>query len=303
MINLTELSPPPEVYGKDRAEELAGVVEGLSEMHATERAFVTGLLLHYMPRKVLEIGVSSGSGTAIILNAIRGIEGARLYSIDLFDRYYRDKSKRTGWLVDEIMPECSGIWTPCLGKDAVEVMPEIGGGIDFLVLDTAHIHPVETLNFLCALPYLRDGAVVVLHDISLHLQKIGYATASYAGRLLFQTITAEKIVPAEKYAPCANIGAFQVNDDTRKYISDLFLSLYLPWGKLHSKPWRELVPQRLIEPLATAFEESYGAEYRDMFLGAVKAQDDLYREIPFFSYVMILFGMFARGVVKRFKRK
>ena len=237
------------------------------------------------------------------MNAIRDIDGAHLHSVDLFDRYYRDESKPSGWMVDEFTPELNSMWTAHLGKDASQVMADIGGGIDFLVLDTAHIHPVETLNFLCALPYLNDGAIVVLHDISLHLQKIGYATASYAGRLLFSTVTAEKVLPAEKYAPCANIGALRINSDTRKYIFNLFSSLYLPWGRLHAKPWRELVPQSLIEPHADLFEKSYGAEYRDMFLGAVKAQDDIYGEISFFSYIWILFGSFARGAVKRLRRK
>ena len=300
---LCNLAPEPEIYGKERADELSSAVEGLSEMHATERAFVTGLLLHYKPQKVLEIGVSAGGGTVVILNAIRDIEGAHLHSIDLFERYYRDKSKFSGWMVDEFTPELKSIWTAHLGKDAVEVIDEIGAGIEFLVLDTAHIHPVETLNFLCVLPYLNDGAIVVLHDISLHLQRLGYATASYAGRLLFQTVTAEKLLPVEKYAPCANIGAFQVNSDTRKYAFDLFSSLYLPWGRLYSKPWRELVPQRLIEPHACMFEKTFGAEYRDMFLGAVQAQDALYDEISLIAYIKILIGSFMRSVVKRLKRK
>ena len=59
MKNLCELSPPPEIYGKERAEELSSAVEGLSEMHGVERAFVTGLLMHYKPQKVLEMGVSA----------------------------------------------------------------------------------------------------------------------------------------------------------------------------------------------------------------------------------------------------
>jgi predicted O-methyltransferase YrrM len=297
---LSEIDPSPESYGREHMRDVPTIVEELSEMHPVERAFITGLLMQYKPKKVVELGVSSGAGTVTILNALRGMQGAHLHSVDLFERYYRDNKKMSGWMVaDADIPDVTSMWTTYLGKDAVEVMDTIGNGIDFLVLDTAHIHPVETINFICVLPYMNDDAIVVLHDTSLHLQKHGFATASYACGLLFSTVTADKLIPAEKYAPYANIGAFQINSDTRKYVTGLFLSLYLPWGRLYSKPWRELVPQALIKPHAELIERFYGTECRAMFLEAVEAQDHLYKEIPFLTYKRIMIGEFARSFVKR----
>ena len=307
MKNILELNTLPEEYGAARAAEASHLVENHSEMHRAERAFVTGLLMQYQPKKILELGVSAGGGSVIILNAIKDMPDAKLYSVDLFENYYRDKSKPSGWMVDEFVPELKSKWTAYLGKDAVQVMDDITSTspgippvqvIDFVVLDTAHIHPVETINFLCALPYLRDGAVVVLHDISLHLTKGGYATASDACRLLFDCVVADKITPKEKYANFPNIGAFQVGPDTRKYVYNMFSSLYLPWAKLYAKPWWELVPKQLIGEYAQAFERYYGAEYKEMFLGAVEAQDELYKNISFVSYIQILCGQFIRAVVK-----
>ena len=292
----------PEEYGRGPMQAITPIVEKLSEMHETERAFLTGLLLRHKPRKVLELGVSSGAGTVVILNALRQYEGAHLYSVDLLEKYYRDPAKLSGWMADESMPELKDMRTVYLGKDISEVIEAIGGGIDFLVLDTAHIHPVETLNFLCTLPYLAEGAIVVLHDISLHLQKKGFATASYACRLLYATVAAEKIIPAERYAPHANIGAYRICADTLKYAKNLFLSLYLPWGRLHAKPWRELVPHDVINSNADLFLRCYGQEYREMFLDAVKAQDDLRKEVSLFAYLKMLCGESARAVVKRIKK-
>jgi len=299
---LLKLDPPPESYGKALMHNVSDSVGKLSEMHEVERAFVTGLLMHYKPQKVLELGVSAGAGTITILNAIKDVEGAHLYSVDLFEKYYRDQSKSSGWMVGEYIPECNGLWTAFLGKDISEVIDEIGNGIDFLVLDTAHVHPVETLNFLCVLPFLNDGAIVVLHDVSLFLKKGGFKTASYACGLLLSSVTADILMPVEKYAPYANIGAFQITGDTRKYIKNVFMSLFFPWGRLYAKPWRELVPQAVITPVADLFGRYYGDEYQALFLDSVKAQDDLYSEISFLSYVGILIGEFLRSIVKLFRK-
>ena len=298
MKDLSALTPAPEALGRERAADVAHLVDAHSEMTAVERAFVTGLIQHYQPTKLLEMGVSAGGGTVIILNAIKDIPNAHLHSIDLFAQYYRDSNKPSGWLVADCVPELAHLWTPHLGHDAVEVMHKIGEA-GFVVLDTAHIHPVETLNFLCALPYLKDGTVVVLHDISLHLTRVGYETASYACRLLFDSVVGQKLVPAEKYAARPNIGAFQICADTRKYVYNMFSSLFMPWGIPHAKPWRELVPEKLINLYAENFANHYGDEYRQMFLDAVKAQEDLRAAVSFCGFLRILAGRLARGVVKR----
>jgi len=297
MIKISELNDPPEKYGAERAAEVAHLVAKYSEMHETERAFVTGLILHYKPKKVLEVGVSSGGGSVVILNAIRDIVDAHLYSIDLFEQYYKDKNKPIGWLVEAAAPELSGMRTSYAGKDAAQVMDFIGE-VDFLVLDTAHVHPVETLNFLCILPYLKDGAVVVLHDISLGLGRKGYIAAGNANRILFSTVAGEKLTPQEKYAPFPNIGAFQVSVDTRTYLYNMFSSLYLPWGRLYARPWKMFVISELIKIYAETFKRFYGIKYHDMFLDAVKAQDTLYKNVSFFTFTLQLVWQFVNGGLK-----
>jgi hypothetical protein len=200
-------------------------------MHFTERAFITGLILYYKPIKILELGVAAGSGSAVILNAIKGIENAHLHSVDFCERYYRDKTKSTGYIVDEYFPCFVKKRTMYLGEDVANIIDTIGSEIDFFVLDTVHVHPVEMINFLCVLPYLKENSIVVLHDISLYLTKSGFSSSSYACKLLFDTIVAYKITPKEKYLTNPNIGAFQINVDTKRYIYNLFSCLFLPWGK------------------------------------------------------------------------
>ena len=139
----------------------------------------------------------------------------------------------------------------------------------------------------------------MLHDISVHLSRIGFATASYACRLLFDSVAADKLTPKEKYSAAANIGAFQINSDTKKYVYNIFSSLFLPWGVPVSKPWHELVPKRLIETYSTFFLKHYGAKYSEMFDEAHTAQAQLYKEITFFVFAKILIRQYFQGLYKQ----
>jgi predicted O-methyltransferase YrrM len=52
-------------------------------MSENEYYFVNGLIRLFRPKKLLEIGVCSGGMSAAILNSIKDIKGAMLYSCDL----------------------------------------------------------------------------------------------------------------------------------------------------------------------------------------------------------------------------
>ena len=62
-------------------------IKGVSEMIYSERLFLNGIISHFKPRKLLEVGVAAGGSSALILNAIKDIPYARLYSHD-YNRSY-----------------------------------------------------------------------------------------------------------------------------------------------------------------------------------------------------------------------
>lgn len=101
------------------------------------------------------------------------------------------------------------------------------------------MHPVESLNFLCVLPYLSDDAVVVFHDLALYMRysdRFGdFPVISLANKLAYDTIVGAKLEPEDKeYLNYSNdvpsIGAIQISDATRKYIDNIFDMLYFPWA-------------------------------------------------------------------------
>ena len=120
-----------------------------------------------------------------------------------------------------------------LGKYLPQVIDEIGGDIDFVILDTVHSLPGEVLDFPVMLPYLKDDAVVVMHDVRYNhgSNPFGYATTT-----LLSAVTSEKkFINLIEYKPTKshyypNIAAFSVDKRTREHIENLFLGLMITWN-------------------------------------------------------------------------
>ena len=209
---------------------------GCTEMSGWQLSFLCGLLRRNNPRKIVEIGVSAGGTTAVIMETLSLIDSdAKLFSVDYSVEYYRDKTKRTGfvaeWLHKELRKENNIRWDYALltGGGVCNYLDQIGDGIDFLILDTMHICPGEILDFLLCLPFLCKDAVVVLHDIAMHFSGVEYA---FATQLLLDTVTAKKIVGRDDkhFHGYPNIGAFQITGETINHIEDVFSALNIPWG-------------------------------------------------------------------------
>ena len=223
-----------EEYERERLDEIYDVVAKYSEMEKNEQYFLNGIIRYFKPEKILEVGVAKGGGTAKILNAIKDLPNSHLTSVDYCEKYYGGNvDKLSGYLVDEQFSHLKSKWTIYRGGDISRYIERIGGDIDMLVLDTAHIHPWETLNFLCVLPFMKRNSWVVLHDINLQCLKS--REDDLACRYLFSHVVSDaKILPAvsDHDFHFANIGAFRVTDDTVKYIRNLFESLLNPWAAM-----------------------------------------------------------------------
>ena len=137
-----------------------------------------------------------------------------------------------------------------LGKELPCVIEQIGSNIDFLVLDTVHIMPGEFLDFLCALPFLADGAIVVLHDVSEHCRvnsPYGYCT-----RLLLCSVTAEKYYNLDESDDIRfffNIAAFKIDQATRNEIENVISAL--------SVTWQYMPPESMIENYYAVYRKYY----------------------------------------------
>lgn len=239
-----------EEFERNRLDPIYEIIKPYSEMARNERYFLNGIIRYLKPKKILEVGVSHGGGSSIILNAIQDIEGSKLYSVDYSEEAYKFPGKPSGFLVEEKFPELMDKWQIFRGGDISCYIEEIGGDIDLLVLDTVHLHPWETLNFLCVMPFMKRGSWVVLHDISYFLfsrNKTGLAC-----RLLFgHVVSDEKISPvSDREDLPANIGAFKISDVTFAYADNLFGSLLITWeSEINNKDFESM--KKIIEKYYT----------------------------------------------------
>lgn len=210
------------------------------EMDIHDHSFLCGMIKDKKPGKVLEIGVAEGGTTAIIVNSL-SILGKRceVYSVDLSRTLYCDEGKMTGYEYNRVLPYISTTDIDhnfLLGKTVASQIDKIGGGIDFVIIDTTHKLPGEIMEFLCVLPYLNRDAVVVLHDTNLNYLRAAYGNRSWiisskesvATKLLFSSVKGNKYLPITQEG-LPNITAFTVSDDTYSYIEDVFYSLTFTW--------------------------------------------------------------------------
>lgn len=212
----------------------------ISEMSLDERQFLNGLILRNKPKKLLELGVSAGGSSVVMLNAIKDSPDAKLYSVDYLPYWYKDQSKKVGHIVDRY-PNLKDHWMLHSGGLALKFMDKIGNGIDFCFIDTMHTNPGEILDFLMILPYLKEDAIVVFHDVNLH-------TASkifqwhLTNNLLISSIVGEKIIQGnfnEKNAwskvAFSNIAAIKLTKDTRENLYGIFNLLTIRWQYMPNK--------------------------------------------------------------------
>lgn len=245
---------------------------GQPEMSEFDSAFLCGLLRKFHPQKIVEVGVCSGGTTAIILQCLEDIgQEYKMYSIDISAKYPRDNKLETGFIGKEALESIlipkgmKGTHKFYLDTILPFVIDEIGRNIDFIILDTAHVVPGEILDFLVALPYLKDNAIVVLHDVYEN-QRDYRQIHQHATGLLFSAVVADKFLNFISNDPKTlrypNIAAFQINNDTMKYIENVFLTLMIRW--------RYLPEENHLNGYYSKLVENYPAKLKEIFIEALK---------------------------------
>ena len=245
------------------------------EMSEFESAFLCGVLKQFRPKKVLEVGVAAGGSTAIILQALEDLgKPYEMHSLDINAQFYRDKAKPTGFMAafakenNLITPQSTlcGEHKFHFGRYLPQVIDKIGGDIDLVILDTRHRMPGEGLDFLAVFPYLKIGSVIVLHDVAYNHIKPQHIDG-HATTVLFSAVMASKFlnfVPDDGRSRYVypNIAAFQINDQTRANIENVFLTMVLRWAYL---PLLEEIKLYL-----NHYQRHYPPELYKIFVEAVK---------------------------------
>ena len=195
---------------------------------------INGLIRKHRPKNCLEIGVGNGGSSVLILNAIKDISESSLVSIDLYT--WKNKTKKLGYVVEEKFPELTNKWKLFLGSMSSKILSKLNIKYDFLFLDSAHVTPGEYFNIIEALPFLKENAIIVLHDIVWHFYKI-LKTDIKSNKLihptqinLMSTLIGKKILLKSNTNTLLNIGAVFLEKNQKKYYLNYFLLLLNVWS-------------------------------------------------------------------------
>jgi len=187
-----------------------------SLMYENQREFLNGIIRKIKPKKILELRVFFGGSSIIILNAIKDLKNSHLYSIDL------NSNEIIGSCVKIHFPDLLKKWTLFKGDVAAQFLDKIGKNIDLAMIDTSHFEPGEILDFIMILPFLKEEAIVIFHDIDHQItsgkgKDMRYEWAPY---LIFNIIRGEKYLPSGQGIFNKNIGEIKLEKNHKKFIHD-----------------------------------------------------------------------------------
>jgi predicted O-methyltransferase YrrM len=224
-----------------------------------DAAFFAGLAMTVRPCKVVEVGVASGWGSVVFLEALASsrCESTHYFGVDIAERFFYDQKYATGDAVSEVASHRAHHYKLLIGRTMAEVAEEIGDGIDFAFIDAHHMHPWPTLDLLSLLPYLKPGSWIALHDLNL-CRKQDQEHQNRGPKYLFEAWEEDK---AHSIEIPTMAGAIRIGKKPEEHLP-LLLDI------LHT-PWELTVEERFLSPLIAAVSRSYGSTWGNEFQRAV----------------------------------
>ena len=194
-----------------------------------EAKFINGIIRKNKLRNCLEIGVAHGGSSILILNSIKDFNNSILISLDLNKELYNDPNKLTGYRVNQYFPELNKNWKLYTGDQPHKFLVELNIKFDFLFLDSAHVSPGEVFNLIEALPFLNENAIIVVHDLLWHFNKVINTKFFTSCINLFPALYGDKILLHRNNAKISNIGAVFLYPNQKEHYLDYFLLLLQFW--------------------------------------------------------------------------
>ena len=234
-------------------------------MWANQKEFLNGVVRKFKPKKILELGVANGGSSIVLLNAIDDFENSKVYSIELNSENY------IGDCVKKYFPQFMKNWNLFQGNIATEFIEKIGNNIDMALIDTAHFEPGEILDFLMILPFLKEEAIIIFHDIANQITR-SVSRNEWAPYIIFNAIRGEKYLPSGNYILKQDIGAIKLEKNQKKYYHDYF--------RLLGGQWQYLPKENHINLFINFIKKYYDNECLIMFEEAVSFNKNFVKKNP-----------------------
>ncbi len=131
--------------------------------------WICSMIEKYKPKRILEVGVSTGGSTAVYLNCIKqlGLE-TELVSVDSQTIAFYKKGKPA--IGSEVYQLKEYLDLTKFKLITGKLLPEINdqiGIFDMVIMDTVHFIPGEVLDLLCLKNNVHENTILILDDINI----------------------------------------------------------------------------------------------------------------------------------------
>ena len=147
-------------------------------------------------------------------------------------------------------------WTLFKGNIATEFIEQIGKDIDMVFIDSAHFEPGEILDFIIILPFLKENAIAIFHDIANQI-RYGDARNEWAPYIIFNGIRGQKFFPSGSGILTKDIGAVILDKDQKNF--------YYEYFRLLGGQWQYFPKEDHIEQIKKHFKKYYDNNCLIMF--------------------------------------
>lgn len=220
-----------------------------------DQPLLMGLTKLVRPKKVVEIGVASGWSGALFVDVLQSNgTPAEYIGVDLSPSYYLDKSRSTGAAIHELFPQPSITSRLLLGKLAIDVIEEIGDGVDLAFIDGDHMHPWAMLDFLTLLPVLAPNAWVLFHDLNLSTYA-RHKNRNRGPKYFFESWPYQKIHSSQRPPMIGAVCLPHLLDE---------MLLTILWDTTHT-PWEVSVAPDILDKISAGLGRRFGSDWREKF--------------------------------------
>ncbi|MFN0132461.1 MAG: class I SAM-dependent methyltransferase [Phycisphaerales bacterium] len=195
------------------------------------------------PERVVEVGVASGTSSALLLRAIEALGAGvvdeagrpRLMSYELHPYCYFDRTIPVGAAVAEVAADLGAGLSLRVGGTAATAGRELAPqSITLAFIDADHRHPCPTADVLALAPAMARGGWIVLHDIDLPNAAKRYENAhgtrvdwhQAGAEILFERWPFEKL---RGVGEAGNIGAIRLPTERALRHEDLRPAIGAAW--------------------------------------------------------------------------
>lgn len=225
--------------------------------------WICSLIEKYKPKRILEIGVSTGGSTSVYLNCIKELGiNCELVSVDSETiAFYKKGKPAIGAEVYELKDYLDlKNFKLITGKFLQEVSDSIGL-FDMVIMDTIHFIPGEVLDLLCLKNNVHKGTILILDDINIEsrypdLYKENL-NGSSSNSMILSSVNGTLLFPNTNFPEIGGVILGDVIDENRlllclchKWNSDILESKHKYFSKI-----KELYGEEFLSKLEIIYDK------------------------------------------------